>query len=238
MVGSSNGEWRPDPTGRFVHRWWDGLGWTDLVSSVAGVTGVDPAPIGSADYTGPIPSPAGTWAPWVITTSAVCAFGTAIVCVLDLVERHYQQQRLTARPPSVERIHNTIQTIHAVSNLTFVAAIAFGVVVTIWGVQRRSKARLKQGGESAVEPALRKIDPTPLFHVMCFMPGVSVFLAVLASASTHPGMTIHDVVTYRTLLAVGAAARVVMWVCWIPFVARATRIQAEREGATRSPVAA
>jgi hypothetical protein len=25
------GSWQPDPTGRFVHRWWDGAVWTDLV---------------------------------------------------------------------------------------------------------------------------------------------------------------------------------------------------------------
>ena len=27
------GSWHPDPTGRFVHRWWDGATWTDLVSN-------------------------------------------------------------------------------------------------------------------------------------------------------------------------------------------------------------
>jgi hypothetical protein len=33
--------WHPDPAGRFEHRWWDGQGWTDQVST-AGVTQVDP----------------------------------------------------------------------------------------------------------------------------------------------------------------------------------------------------
>jgi uncharacterized protein (AIM24 family) len=32
MTGPNNGSWRPDPEGRYEHRWWDGQQWTDQVS--------------------------------------------------------------------------------------------------------------------------------------------------------------------------------------------------------------
>ncbi|QYG95468.1 DUF2510 domain-containing protein [Iamia sp. SCSIO 61187] len=35
------GQWAPDPTGRFPHRWWDGARWTDAVSDGA-TTSSDP----------------------------------------------------------------------------------------------------------------------------------------------------------------------------------------------------
>ena len=38
---SQPGEWRPDPSGRHQHRYWDGEGWTEHVSD-EGVAGVDP----------------------------------------------------------------------------------------------------------------------------------------------------------------------------------------------------
>jgi hypothetical protein len=212
------------------------MGWTDHVSS-GGVTSVDLAPIGSAEYTGPIPSPARAWAPWVIVTAAAAAFGNTIVCVLDLMERHYQQQRLTAHPPSVERIRHTIQTIHTVSNLTVVLVIVFAGVGITWSTKRRSKARLRQVGERGVEPALRSVQPIVYFTLFA-MVGVSLLFTVLASSGTHPGMTINDFVTFRTRLAVAAAARAVAWACWIALVARATQLQAQREVATRTRVAA
>jgi uncharacterized protein (AIM24 family) len=31
MTGPNNGGWRPDPEGRYEHRWWDGQQWTDQV---------------------------------------------------------------------------------------------------------------------------------------------------------------------------------------------------------------
>jgi hypothetical protein len=189
--------------------------------------------IGSSDYTGPIPSPARVWAPWVIATSAAAALGNAVVFVLNLVERHYQQQRMTPNPPSPDRIRHTIQTIHAFSSFALIAAIAFGVVGITWSVKRRSKARVKQVGESGVEPALRSVLPIVYFTLFAML-GASFLFSSLASSGTHPGMTIHEFVTYRTYLAVGAAARAVGWACWIPLVARATQLQAQREAATPS----
>ena len=236
MIESSRGEWRIDPTGRYAHRWWDGAGWTDHVSS-GGVTSLDEALIGSAGYMGPIPSPARAWAPWVIVTAAAAAFGNVIVCVLDLTERHYQQQRLTAHPPSVDRIRHTIQSIHALSSFTLIAAIAFAVVGITWSVKRRSKVRVKQVGERGVEPALRTVLPVVYFTIFAMI-AISLLFTMLASSGTHLGMTVHDFVTYRTRLAIGAAARAVGWACWIPLVARATQLQVQREAAARSRTAA
>jgi uncharacterized protein (AIM24 family) len=41
------GEWRPDPEGRYEHRWWDGQGWTDQVAH-QGQVGVVPLGQGGA----------------------------------------------------------------------------------------------------------------------------------------------------------------------------------------------
>jgi hypothetical protein len=237
MIGSSNGEWRIDPTGRYARRWWDGATWTDHVSPVGGVTGLDPAPIGSAEDTGSISSPGAAWAPWVIVTSAAAALGNAIVCGLDLLERHYQQQRLTPHPPSEEHVRHTLQMIRTLSSFTLIAAIAFAVVGITWSVKRRSKARVEQVGEKGVAPALRSILPI-VYFTMFAMLVVSLVFSSVARSGLHPGMTINDVVTYRTHLALSAAARAVGWACWIPLVARATQLQAQREAATRSRVAA
>lgn len=64
-------EWRPDPTGRFEHRYWDGTKWTDDVSN-AGVASTDPyagptdaAPPSPTDptLTPPAPDPTAVQAP-------------------------------------------------------------------------------------------------------------------------------------------------------------------------------
>jgi hypothetical protein len=41
--------WRPDPTGRFVGRFWNGTGWTEHVVSKERVTSTDPMPVPPAD---------------------------------------------------------------------------------------------------------------------------------------------------------------------------------------------
>ncbi|MGZ5397156.1 MAG: AIM24 family protein [Mycobacterium sp.] len=50
MTGPNNGSWRPDPEGRYEHRWWDGQQWTDQVSHQGQVVR---APLGA-----PPPGPA------------------------------------------------------------------------------------------------------------------------------------------------------------------------------------
>lgn len=56
------GNWRPDPHGRFVYRWWDGARWTDLVSDASGTTLTDPIrepsfPITEQGYPATVPNP-------------------------------------------------------------------------------------------------------------------------------------------------------------------------------------
>jgi len=55
--------WRPDPTGRFQHRYWDGAQWTDHVSN-AGVASTDPYAAPSAaepTVAQPQPEPTAIW---------------------------------------------------------------------------------------------------------------------------------------------------------------------------------
>ncbi len=185
----------------------------------------------SDGYAGPRPSPARPWAPWVIATSAAAAFGNAAVCVLNIVERHYQQQRLTSHPPSPQRIHHILNAIRAFTTFDLVAALAFLVVGVTWSIKRRPRTRLKREGEAAVEPALRRV--LPLAYGLLFGALIVSIIATTAASSTfHTGMTVSDFVTYRTNLAIGAGARTVMWACWLPLVARATRLQAEREASS------
>jgi uncharacterized protein (AIM24 family) len=50
MTGPNNGSWRPDPEGRYEHRWWDGQQWTDQVSHQGQV---GRAPLGAPPPTPP-----------------------------------------------------------------------------------------------------------------------------------------------------------------------------------------
>ena len=186
----------------------------------------------SADgYTGPRPSRARPWAPWVIVTSALASAANAVVCGLNLVERHYQQQRLTDNPPSASRIRHTLNAIHAVTSFELLVGAVFVVVGVVWSLRRRSKLRLKREGEAAVEPALRNVFPVVYWAFWIALVG-SVLLTVSASSIFHTGMTVHGYVTYRTRLAESAAARSIMWACWIPLVVRSTKLQSQREAST------
>ena len=233
------GDWKQDPTGRYAYRWWDGTEWTDHVwSSGVGTRdsmapGQDPRSE-SAAYTGPRPSPARPWAPWVIVTSAASAIGNAAVCVLNLIERHSQQQRLTGTPPSVAHIQHTLNTIHAFTSFDLIASTAFVVAGVVWSLRRRPKTRLKRDGETAVEPALRKVLPVVYWAFWAMLVG-SLLLTASAASVVHTGMTIPEVVSYRARLAGSAATRTVMWACWIPLVIRSTQLQKQREAT--SPVA-
>ncbi|MCV7301413.1 AIM24 family protein [Mycobacterium barrassiae] len=54
MTGPNSGSWRPDPEGRYEHRWWDGQRWTDQVSHQGQMLR---APLGGAPPPGPHPPP-------------------------------------------------------------------------------------------------------------------------------------------------------------------------------------
>ena len=180
------------------------------------------------EYTGPCPSPARAWAPWVVVTSGVLAVGNAGEAVLNFVERHYQQQRLTAHPPDAAQIRDTLHAIDLLSNVILLAAIAFLVVGVTWSRKRRTKGRIALGGEAAVEPALRRLLPLQYWGMWTAL-GASFAVTASASSLNHTGMTIHDVIDYRTRVAIGSVGRTVMWACWVLLVVAATRYQTRRE---------
>jgi hypothetical protein len=187
-------------------------------------------------YIGPMPSPARGWSPWVIATSALTGALAATQCGLNLVERHYQQQRKSPHPPSATQIRNTIHLIHTVGTLTFASAVGFAIVGIVWSAKRRPRARLQRDGEGAVEPSLRRAAPVAYFAFWSAL-AVAVLFSLVAKAAVHSGMSIDDFVRYRTLLALSAASRTVMWLCWIPLVVEARNVQARREAmAGPSPV--
>jgi hypothetical protein len=183
---------------------------------------------GEDEYTGPCPSPARAWAPWVVVTSGVLAVGNASAAVLNFVERHYQQQRLTGHPPDAAQIRGTLHAIDLLSKVMIIAAIAFIVVGVTWGQKRRTNGRIALGGEAAVEPALRRIVPLPYWGMLTAL-CASFAVTLSASSLDRAGMTIHDVIDYRTRVAIGSVGRTVMWACWVLVVVAATRYQTRRE---------
>src|SRR5690349_15967928 len=108
-------------------------------------------------YTGPRPSPARPWAPWVVAAAGVIALSNAAQCGLNLLERHYQQQRTTTSPPSVEQVRAALNTLKVLGTISVIAVLVWFVLAIIWGNQRRPKARLRSHGEESVEPALRRV---------------------------------------------------------------------------------
>jgi hypothetical protein len=185
-------------------------------------------------YTGPRPSPAKPWAPWVIATSAILALGNVFTCVLNVIERHNQEQRLHGADAVVTaHIQHTLTAIRTASTFDLIAASAFVVVGVVWSVKRRPRARLKRDRETAVEPALRTVSPV-VYWTFWVTLAASAILAVSATSFSHPGATVQDFITYRTRLAVSAAFRTVMWACWIPLVILSTKLQERREAVADS----
>src|SRR5262249_42783948 len=142
--------------------------------------------------------------------------------VLNLVERRYQQQRLTSHPPSPTRIRHTLSMIHTLSILTVVVALVFLAVAVTWSVKRRSRTRVTWDGEAGVEPLLRTVQPVAFWAVWSLL-GIAILASLRAHSFVHDGMNVHDFIGYRTSLAVGHAARVVMWSCYAALVVLATQ---------------
>jgi hypothetical protein len=211
--------WYSDPYDPSRERVWDGSAWTNETRAVATAT---------SSYTGPRPSPARVWAPWVVVTSSVTAALAATQCWLNLVERHYQQRRLTLSPPSAAQIRHTIDLIHTMRGLSTLSSTAFLVVAVVWSFKRRPRARLKAEGETSVEAALWRVNPI-VYGVFWAALAIGLLASLAAGSAVHPGMTIGDFTSYRTRLAFSAGARTVMWLCWIPLVVTATKAQARRE---------
>src|SRR3954447_18535989 len=100
-------------------------------------------------YTGPRPSPARPWAPWVIAAAAVLALSNAAQCGLNLLERHYQQQRTTSSPPSVEQVRAALDTLRVLGTIILISALVWLILAIVWGNQRRPRARVRSHVEGS-----------------------------------------------------------------------------------------
>jgi hypothetical protein len=65
----------------------------------------------------------------------------------------------------------------------------------------------------------------------CLLAGAFISSTV-AHGFVHDGMSVNEFISYRTYLAVGHAARVAMWSCYIALVVLATQLQDRREAAS------
>ena len=151
-------------------------------------------------YSGPRPSPARRWSPWVIIVAAAAAVGSAAQVVLNLVERHLMQQTESGNPPTVAKVRAAVSAIHTADHLTLVAVFAFLVVGVGWSISRRSRPRLARDGESGVEPSLRSVC-APVYGAFWICVVLSLVLSQVARSSVHVGSTPADFVQYRGYLA-------------------------------------
>jgi hypothetical protein len=186
-------------------------------------------------YTGPRPSPARRWAPWVIVASAVLAVANVVMLVLNLIERGYQEQRESGVPPVTTHIRETLDSLHSIGVFSSVLAFAFLILAVTWSMKRRTKVRLARYGEEGVEATLRSVQPTLYWTLWCAL-GASLVLTLLAQSVVHVGMTVHEFVEYRGYLAAANGTRAVMWGSVIALVVCATRLQDRREAADASDV--
>ena len=109
-----------------------------------------------------------------------------------------------------------------------ILAVAFVVVAVAWSRKRRPKDRIESGGEAAVELPLRRILPLAYWGMWTALVA-SLIVTLSASSLNHAGMTIQDVIDYRTRLAIGAVGRSLLWACWVLLAVAATRYQTRRE---------
>jgi hypothetical protein len=185
-------------------------------------------------YTGPRPSPARGLAPWVLAASAAIALSNAVQCVLNLLERSYQQRRYTANPPSADQVRTAINTIKALGGITSVVVLVWFILALVWSSHRRPRQRLRQAGEQSVEPALRKIEPAVWWTLWVAL-GLGLLMTFVARGTVHTGMTADDFARYRGFLALSNLARAASWTCWVALVARATQLQTYRESMPMMP---
>ena len=185
-------------------------------------------------YTGPRPSEARRFAPWVVLTTGLLAFGNVAQAFLNLVERRYQQQVVAGHPPELSTIQDTVSLIRNIGHVLVVLSIAFLVTAVLWASRRRNRARLAQFGESAVEPNLWNVS-----HVVYVTFWASLALSLVLSAWAKSGMHVplrpSDFVHYRTALTGSNAMRAVTWICYVVLVVKATKLQDRREALAPPP---
>ncbi|MDQ1521417.1 MAG: hypothetical protein QOI55_2490 [Actinomycetota bacterium] len=179
-------------------------------------------------YTGPIPSPASGFAPWVMLTGGFAALGNLVQLFFNLVERHLQQMVKVGTPPASSRVLDTLATLKTANLLTFLAAAAYVVAVIAWRRRRRPRARLHQYGEQAVEPRLRTVSPA-LFVALLSCVLLSLITRQLASSTIHGTVTPAAVVQYRTMRAGMNFFGMLGWTSAIALAWRATTMQDARE---------
>jgi hypothetical protein len=170
----------------------------------------------------------------VIGGAALIALSNAAQCGLNLLERHYQQQRVTLHPPSPDQVRAAINAVKALSTLTAIILLAWLVVALLWANHRRPRARRRAFGESSVEPALRTVIPAA-WWAMWIALAVALIATIAARGTAQPAMDVGDFVRYRGYLALGSLGRAVAWMCWALLAARATSLQDERERMVASP---
>jgi hypothetical protein len=170
----------------------------------------------------------------VIGGSAVIAVSNAAQCGLNLLERHYQQRRLSPHPPSVDQVRAAVNAVRALSTLTAVVVLAWLIVAILWANHRRPRARLRASGESSVEPALRTVIPAA-WWAMWIALAVALIATFAARGIAQPAMNVDDFVRYRGYLALSNLGRAVAWMWWALMAARATSLQRERESSASEP---
>jgi hypothetical protein len=178
----------------------------------------------------------------VIATSVALALCSAVLFVLNLVERDLLDQVATGESSPRSQIHwvlSAIDTTTVILWVLIVPAVATGVG---WSISRRTRARVSRGGESSVEPHLMRVWSLG-YRASVVTTGLVAFGAVWARGTRRNATEVADIVEYRTYLAVVYALLIVSCVLQVLLVMRATAVQRQREvqasaaGIEPSPVA-
>jgi hypothetical protein len=151
-----------------------------------------------------------------------------VLLVLNLTERHYQQQRAAGEFVSASSIHDTVSLIRTISTLTLILDGVWLILVIVWSNKRRTRARLAMGGEASVESQLRLIA-RPLYIAGLAAALLSLLVTQAASSAARHATTANDFVHYRTDLAWSHALRIFMWITYALVVIKSTRFQDRRE---------
>jgi hypothetical protein len=154
-----------------------------------------------------------SWASLVIVTATAAAAGNAAQCLVNLVERHYQEQAAAGHRPPADTIRDALDALHVLGTLTLVATLVFFVAACVWSSKRRQRGAVR----------LRNVCP-PVYWLFWGAALSSLVASTVGKSLVHSGMTATDFVHYRTYLAASNAARCVMWLSWVPLVMRASKL--------------
>ena len=185
-------------------------------------------------YAGPRPSPARPWAPWVIGGAVVIAVSNAAQCGLNLLERHYQQQRLSPHPPSVDQVRAAVNAVRVLGTLTAIVVLAWLIVAILWSNHRRPRARLSRVRGVECRTGVADRDPRRLVgDVDRARRGAD--RDVRRTRGRAPGDERRRLRPLPRLSRAQQPRRAVAWMCWVLMAARATSRQDERESSVSEP---